>query len=192
MSEAAPPPREDGPRALIATPSQTVGPFFHVGITADQTLGSLAASAVGERLHLRVHVFDGAGMPLPDAMIEIYQANAAGEYGAPGFSGFGRLATGADGSCVFETIRPGRVKDPGGVPQAAHVNVCLFARGLLRPLYTRVYFAGDPDLDADPILALAPADRRQTLVATPAEGASGSWAWSIRLQGAAETVFFDL
>ena len=185
--------RSDGGQGgYIATPSQTVGPFFHFGITTDQTLGSLAASAVGERLHLRVRVSDGAGMPLPDAMIEIYQADAAGEYGAPGFSGFGRLATSTDGTCVFDTIRPGRVKDARGHTQAAHINVCLFARGLLRQLYTRVYFAGDPDLDADPILALVPADRRATLLATPAEGTSGSWAWHIHLQGATETVFFDL
>ena len=178
--------------AFIATPSQTVGPFFHFGITTDDALGSLAGSAAGERLHLRIRVLDGSGMPLPDAMIEIYQANAAGEYGAAGFSGFGRLATQADGTCVFETIRPGRVPDELGRAQAAHINVCLFARGLLRHLYTRVYFAGDPELDADPILALVPADRRQTLLATPGAGASGSWEWTIRLQGGAETVFFDL
>ncbi len=171
----------------IATPSQTIGPFFHFGISPDDRLGSLAAQAAGERLHLHVRVFDGAGMPLPDAMIEIHQANAAGEYGAPDFSGFGRLATRADGTCVFETIRPGRA---GG--QAAHIDVCLFARGLLRQVYTRVYFAGDPDLDRDPLLALVPADRRATLLATPAAGASGSWAWDVRLQGEHETVFFDL
>jgi protocatechuate 3,4-dioxygenase alpha subunit len=176
----------------VAAPSQTVGPFFHFGITPDERLGSLAASAVGERLHLQVRVFDGAGMPLPDAMIEIYQANAAGEYGANGFSGFGRLATHQDGSCVFETIRPGRVRDGDGRLHASHLNVCLFARGLLRHLYTRIYFAGDPDLATDPILALVPADRRATLLATPASGASGSWEWDIRLQGEHETVFFDL
>ena len=176
----------------VATPSQTVGPFFHFGVSPDERLGSIAANAVGERLHLRVRVFDGAGMPLPDAMIEIYHADAAGEYGTPGFSGFGRLATHADGSCVFETIRPGRVKDAAGQVQAAHINVCLFARGLLRHVCTRVYFAGDPDLAHDPIFALAPADRRPTLLATPASGASGSWEWDIRLQGDHETVFFDL
>jgi len=176
----------------IATPSQTVGPFFHFGITTDQQLGTLAASAVGERLHLRIRLFDGAGTPLPDAMVEIYQANAAGEYGTPGFSGFGRLATQMDGSCTFETIRPGRVKDAGGRMQAPHINVCLFARGILRHLYTRMYFAGDPELDADPILGLVPADRRSTLLASPAEGTSGSWEWTIRLQGDGETVFFDL
>ena len=175
---------------FIATPSQTVGPFFHFGITTDQRLGSLAAAA-GERLRLRIRVFDGAGMPLPDSMIEIYQANAAGEYGTPGFSGFGRLATAVDGSCAFDTIRPGRVRDAGGGVQAAHVNVCVFARGLLRQLYTRVYFAGDPDLDADPVLALVPADRRATLLASPSDEA-GTWEWPIHLQGPAETVFFDL
>jgi protocatechuate 3,4-dioxygenase alpha subunit len=179
-------------KEMIATPSQTVGPFFHFGVCPDDQLGSLAASAVGERLHLRIKVTDGAGMPLPDAMIEIYQADAAGEYGTAAFSGFGRLATHADGSCLFETIRPGRVRDSQGRTQAAHVNVCLFARGLLRQLYTRVYFAGDPDLDTDPLFAVVPPERRATLLATPAAGASGSWDWDIRLQGAHETVFFDL
>jgi protocatechuate 3,4-dioxygenase alpha subunit len=184
--------RSSGGQAHIATPSQTVGPFFHFGITTDEGLGSVGASALGARMHLRVHVVDGEGLPLPDAMVEIYQANAAGEYGAPGFSGFGRLATNADGSCVFDTIRPGHVANGDGPRQAAHINVCLFARGLLRHLYTRVYFAGDPDLDTDPILALVPAERRGTLLATPAPGASGSWEWHVRLQGDAETVFFDL
>jgi protocatechuate 3,4-dioxygenase alpha subunit len=176
----------------LATPSQTVGPFFHFGIAPDEQLGSLATSAVGERLHLRVRVSDGAKMPLPDAMIEIYQANAAGEYGTDAFSGFGRLATHPDGACTFETIRPGRVKDAQGQLQAAHINVCLFARGLLRHVYTRVYFAGDPDLAADSILGLVPEHRRATLLATPAAGASGTWTWDIRLQGEHETVFFDL
>jgi protocatechuate 3,4-dioxygenase alpha subunit len=186
-------PRSDGGRGdRVATPSQTVGPFFHFGVAPDERLGTLAGSAVGERLHLHVRVSDGAGMPLPDCLLEIYQADAAGQYGTGAFSGFGRLATHADGTCVFETIRPGRVKDAGGRPQAAHINVCLFARGLLRQIYTRVYFAGDPDLDGDPLLAVVPAERRATLFATPASGASGTWQWDIHLQGEHETVFFDL
>jgi len=192
MSQSPLPHSLDDRADRIATPSQTVGPFFHFGITTDQGLGSLAAAAVGERLHLRIRVFDGAGTPLPDSMIEIYQANAAGEYGTESFSGFGRLATDADGACLFETIRPGRAAGADGRRQAAHVNVCLFARGLLRQLCTRVYFAGDPDLETDPVLALVPADRRSTLLATPAEGASGTWEWHLHLQGPAETVFFDL
>lgn len=176
----------------IAAPSQTVGPFFHFALAPDERLGHLAASAVGERLHLRIRVTDGAGMPLPDALVETYQANAAGEYGTAGFSGFGRLATNHDGTCVFQTIRPGRVPGPSDERQAAHINVCVFARGLLRHLYTRVYFAGDPDVAADPLLSLVPADRRATLLATPAAGASGSWEWDIRMQGEHETAFFDL
>jgi protocatechuate 3,4-dioxygenase alpha subunit len=192
MSEPALPLADGGERDLIAAPSQTVGPFFHFGVCPDEGLGVLAESAVGEPLHLRIRAFDGAGMPLPDSMIEIYQANAGGEYGAKEFSGFGRLATHPDGACVFETIRPGRVAAADGQRQAAHINVCLFARGLLRHLYTRVYFAGDPDLENDPLLCIVPADRRATLLASPAAGPSGSWEWEIHLQGARETVFFDL
>jgi protocatechuate 3,4-dioxygenase alpha subunit len=84
------------------------------------------------------------------------------------------------------------VTDGQGRTQAAHVDVCIFARGLLRHLYTRVYFAGDPDLAGDPILALVPADRRATLLASPAAGTPGQWMWDVHLQGPAETVFFDL
>jgi protocatechuate 3,4-dioxygenase alpha subunit len=176
----------------VATPSQTIGPFFHFGVTTDVMLGTLAAAGAGERLRLRIRVLDGAGAPLPDAMIEIYQADAAGEYGTSGFTGFGRLATNSDGFCTFDTIRPGRVTDGAGRAQAAHINVCLFARGLLRHLYSRVYFAGDPDLDADPLLALVPAERRPTLLAARVESAPGRWNWDVHLQGAGETVFFDL
>jgi protocatechuate 3,4-dioxygenase, alpha subunit len=176
----------------IATPSQTVGPFFSFGLTPDDRLGSLAGAAAGERLQLHVRIVDGAGMPVADSLLEIYQADAAGEYGSRAFNGFGRLATHVDGTCTFETIRPGRVATPEGGAQAAHLNVCLFARGLLRHLYTRVYFAGDPDLDSDPLLALVPVERRATLLATAAAGAAGRWEWEIRLQGDGETVFFDL
>ena len=151
-----------------------------------------AETAAGERLHLHIRILDGAGAPVSDSLIEIYQANAAGEYGTPDFSGFGRLATHVDGTCTFETIRPGRVAAPQGGAQAAHLNVCVFARGLLRHLYTRVYFAGDPDLETDPLLSLVPAERRATLLATPSAGVAGSWEWEIRLQGDGETVFFDL
>ena len=106
----------------------------------------------------------------------------------PAFWGFGRLPTDAEGHCLFETIRPGPT-EPGG---AAHVNICLFMRGMLRHIYTRVYFAGDPALAADPVLALVPADRRATLVAAADPAAAGEWRFDIRLQGAGETVFFDL
>jgi protocatechuate 3,4-dioxygenase alpha subunit len=107
-----------------------------------------------------------------------------------GFWGFGRLPTGADGECVFQTIRPGAVRDERGGAQAPHINVCFFARGLLRPVYTRIYLADRPELDTDPILALVPQERRATLVAHRGKGQE--WTFDIRLQGGNETVFFDL
>jgi protocatechuate 3,4-dioxygenase, alpha subunit len=176
----------------IATPSQTVGPFFQVGLAATDALGSLVgADTPGERLQLRLRVVDGDGAPVPDCLIEIYQADANGNYGRAPFSGFGRLATNQDGSCTFETIRPGPVADGQGGIQAPHVNVCLFARGLLRQLYTRIYFAGDAALEHDPMLALIADDRRQLLLASPIDGGR-VWEFVIRLQGERETPFFDL
>src|SRR5207344_681293 len=117
------------------------------------------------------------GVPVPDALVELWQADADGVYVRPedprdvlapaGFCGFGRLPTGADGACVFETIRPGAERDAQGRPQAPHINVCLLARGLLRQIYTRIYFAGDPALETDAVLALVPGERRRTLQARP-------------------------
>lgn len=186
----------DDPTRLVATPSQTVGPFFHFGLAPTDALGRLAADgAAGERIRLRIRVLDGEGVPLPDALVEIYQADAEGGYGQPPFPGFGRLATGEDGTCVFETIYPGHVPDGRGGWQAPHINVCLFARGLQRHVYTRIYFAGDNALAADPLLALVAADRRSTLFASPIDPAPASertWEFVIRLKGEAETVFFDL
>jgi protocatechuate 3,4-dioxygenase alpha subunit len=194
---------------LTATSSQTIGPFFHFGLAQDAMLGAMAGPDVpGERIRLHVAVIDGDGLPVPDALIELWQADASGEYSTPiaaqpeanppasVFSGFGRQPTSGDGTCVFETIRPGLVPDlvneEGGRFQASHINVCLFARGLLRQLYTRVYFAGDDRLQDDVVLAEIPEERRRTLLATPVAGAAGDWRFEIRLQGAGETVFFDL
>ncbi len=180
----------------IATPSQTVGPFFQVWLRNHDPLGGLAsADTPGERLRLRFVVLDGDGAPVRECLVEIYQADADGEYGRPTFTGFGRLPTDGDGACVFETIRPGHVKAADGQLQAAHVNVCLFARGLLRHLYTRIYFAGDPHLETDAILALVPPDRRCTLIATARDAgkdATPMFESVIRLQGDGETAFFDL
>jgi len=177
----------------IATASQTVGPFFHFGLATNTALGNVAPpDAAGERITLRVRVVDGDDAPLPDALIEVYQADASGLYGQPSFSGFGRLATGEDGTCIFETIRPGAVSDGRGGAQAPHINVCLFARGLLRQIYTRIYFDGDARLAGDPILSLVPPARRPTLLATPVNGEPATWQFLIRLQGEHETVFFDL
>ena len=200
---------------LIATPSQTVGPFFHLGLVRASTrtglaregaLGAMAGPATrGERIALHVRVTDGDGTPVPDAMVELWQADADGRYvrpddpssaaagiAAPEFIGFGRLPTSQDGTCVFATIRPGLVAAPDGRFQAAHINLCFFSRGLLRHLYTRIYFSGDDRLDEDVVLANVPADRRETLMAKPIAGAPGGWSFELRLQGTDETVFFDL
>jgi protocatechuate 3,4-dioxygenase alpha subunit len=186
---------------LVATASQTVGPFFHFGLTTDATRGVMAApGSRGEPIRLRVEVVDGAGEPVPDAMVELWQADAGGRFGAMAgidpadadgpFRAWGRLPTDGDGRCEFTTVRPvsAFVADAPAAA-AAHINVCLFMRGLLRHLFTRVYFAGDPALETDPVLALVPADRRETLVAQPA--ADGAWTFVIHLQGDHETVFFD-
>lgn len=189
------------PVTLIATPSQTMGPFFHFGLAHNVMLGCLAREDTkGERIRLRVTVLDGDGLPVPDALIEVWQADADGIYvrpddpahalNPPAFCGFGRLASDRDGVCVFETIRPGHVVDAEQRFQASHINVCLFARGLLRQLYTRVYFEGDPDLDRDVILAAVPADRRASVIAR--HGTGEEWSFDIRLQGDRETVFFNL
>ena len=186
----------DRPRP-IATSSQTVGPFFHFGLTSNTRLGEVAPpDAPGERIQLKVRVLDGAGDPVPDAVVELYQADTAGRYPdaavePAAFSGFGRLPTGPDGCCVFQTIKPGAVR-ANDTEQAPHINVCLLARGLLRQIYTRIYFTGDPALAADPILALIPADRRATLLAEPSASEPGLWEFVIRMQGGEETVFFDL
>jgi len=191
---------EDKP---TATSSQTVGPFFHFGLATDRTLGTIAAADVaGEHIRLRIRVVDGTGEAVPDALVELYQADAGGVYASqtPGqpsaFSGFGRLPTGDDGWCVFETDRPGPVAAGQAGFQAPHINVCLLARGLLRPIYTRIYFHGDAGHDRDPLLALVPPDRQHTLMATPVseriEGDVTTWEIVIRMQGEEETVFFDL
>lgn len=184
---------------LPATPSQTVGPFFHFACGTDPALSRLTVPGIGgERIRLRLRVLDGDDAPVTDALIEIYQADASGHYPADpqppadGFSGFGRLASDANGTSVFETIRPGVVIDEAGRRQASHVNICLFARGLNRHLYTRLYFHGDPELADDPVLACVPAERRPTLVASADPENAATWALDIHLQGEHETVFFDL
>ena len=162
---------------LVLSPSQTIGPFFHCYFAAYGTRGTLAgAQAEGERIRLAFRVLDGDGAPLNDAMLELWQAD---------IGAFGRLPTDEQGACVFESVKPGRV-----ARQAPHINVSVFARGLLNRLVTRVYFAGDPANREDAVLALVPEDRRETLMAH-ADG-DGSWNFEIHLCGERETVFFDV
>lgn len=178
------------------TPSQTIGPFFHGSLTANANLGCLRGpGAKGEPIRIRFRVLDGEGKPVDDAMIEIWQADAAGVYqhaadprathADPAFRGFGRLATNANGACTFETVYPGRITPE----QAPHINVSVFARGLLNRVSTRVYFEIDA---ADPVLALVPEDRRSTLIASRDPSDPAQWNFDIHLQGEQETVFFDL
>lgn len=192
MTEQKPP--------LGLTPSQTIGPFFAYALTPRAYGGPelanerLAAEGIsGERITIRGHVLDGDGEPVPDAMIEIWQADAQGRFhpeGNAGFTGFGRAETTPEGFYHFETIKPGAVPNPNGAMQAPHLTVSVFARGLLIRLATRIYFPNDPANAADPVLALVPADRRETLVAR--RGSDGVFHFDIRLQGEGETVFFDL
>lgn len=185
---------------LIPTASQTVGPYLHLGLTDHHSQGKLPGDATpGTRIHLHCTVLDSDGVPVPDAMVEIWQADAAGHYAHPddpepsrGFRGFGRLPTDKDGRCAFETIKPGRVPAPDGCLQAPHINVSVFARGLLRRLATRIYFAQDAANGDDPILSLVPVERRATLLAQPQAANPDAWIFTIRLRGDGETVFFDV
>jgi protocatechuate 3,4-dioxygenase alpha subunit len=188
---------------LVPTASQTVGPYFHLGLTGPRSVGQIAGpGAKGEHLTLICTVLDGDGQPVPDAMIEIWQANADGKYDHsedtqdkpldPACGGFGRMGTDANGVLEFHTIRPGRVPGRENRLQAPHLNVSVFARGLLKRLPTRIYFAGDPANDEDPVLTLVPRDRRETLLAQPDPAQPGVWRFVVHLQGERETVFFDV
>jgi protocatechuate 3,4-dioxygenase, alpha subunit len=186
------------------TPSQTVGPFFSLGLTR-KAINILASETTeGERIRIEGQVFDGDGKPVPDAMIEIWQANAYGRYNHPddkqekpldqSFLGWGRSATDKNGVYGFETIKPGSVPGTGDTPQAPHVNVAVFARGMLVHAFTRIYFGDEPANDTDPILCLIKnRARRRTLIARHNEqNGKIIYRFDIRLQGENETVFFDM
>lgn len=159
-------------------------------------------NAKGERVRLVCRVLDGDGTPVSDAMVEIWQADSAGKFNHPGnaasrqadpaCNGFGRVATDEDGICVFETIKPGRVPGNGNTLQAPHFNVSVFARGILKRLVTRTYFAEDPANAEDPILSLVPPERRHTLMARPDADNPRDLHFDLRLSGRDETVFFDI
>ena len=192
------------------TPSQTVGPFFKYGLTPngaydwnDAFTGNLVTSdASGERIRVEGRVFDGDGQPVPDCMLEVWQADSQGRFADPqdkralpnaAFRGFGRVGTDANGAYAFDTIKPGSVPDPDGKAQAPHLLLAVFARGMLRHLYTRIYFDGEAANSSDPVLALVPADRRATLIAERAPGNGNAvYKLDLRLQGEGETVFFDV
>jgi protocatechuate 3,4-dioxygenase alpha subunit len=200
------------------TPSQTVGPFFAYGLaphsrcdwqpsdTYDwkQTAGSnlVTPDATGTRIRIEGRITDGDGIGINDAMIEIWQADAQGRYAAQRdtrarpntqFKGFGRSATDKNGEFSFDTVKPGSVLGPEGKPQAPHIVVCIYSRGMLRQLYTRLYFSDESSNSSDPILALVPGDRRDTLIAhKQSHEGHNVYRFDIRVQGGGETVFFDI
>ena len=177
----------------IATPSQTVGPFFHIGLGAIAVNDLTTGLATAERIHISGHVLDGDGKAVIDALIEVWQANTDGAYAsqATGFKGFGRIATDSQGAFRFTTIKPGRVAGPNARLQAPHIAVNVFMRGLLKHLVTRIYFPDEPSNDADAILQSVAVTRRDTLIARTVAGNRQTLAWNIMLQGEHETVFFD-
>ena len=192
------------------TPSQTVGPYFAYGLTSkgqyawnDAFSNNLVtADTSGERVRIEGRVFDGDGQPVPDCMLEIWQADAQGRFSDPqdtraqpnsSFRGFGRCGTDANGDYAFDTIKPGTVPDPDGKPQAPHLVLAIFARGMLIHNYSRIYFGGEPANATDPVLALVPMDRRATLIAVKqAGGGNAVYRLDIHLQGDDEMVFFDV
>jgi protocatechuate 3,4-dioxygenase alpha subunit len=194
---------------LKQTPSQTVGPYFAYGLTPEQygypfraLVGATLAleDTPGEHIRLVGRILDGEGAPIPDAMVEIWQADGEGRYAHPAdrrganapFAGFGRSGTGTDREhrFVFETIKPGAP----GAGQAPHLNVILFMRGLLSHLYTRIYFADEAEANAaDPVLTSVEASRRQTLIAARETTPAGIvYRLDLHMQGPDETVFFDV
>ncbi len=185
----------------ILTSSQTVGPFFDIGLRRFCRADLLAPGVSGERVIIEGRVLDGDGVPVPDAVLEIWQANAHGKYAhpedtqdkplEPEFKGYGRIATDDEGRFRIITIKPGAVVGPQGSLQAPHIEISVFMRGLLKRLVTRIYFPDDPRHARDPVLTLVDPARRATLIAKPVPGQPESLRWDVVLQGSEETVFFD-
>jgi protocatechuate 3,4-dioxygenase alpha subunit len=172
--------------SLPRTPSQTVGPFFEFGLVTKPLL--VDESAPGA-IRIEGRVLDGAGEPVPDGLVEIWQAGADGRY-EHGHDGWGRCQTGPDGGYAFTTVKPGAVSESDGTALAPHLSVLCFARGLLKPVLTRLYFPDEAEAnEADPVLgAIAGERERASLIAT-ADGPA-SYRFDIVLQGDGQTAFF--
>jgi protocatechuate 3,4-dioxygenase, alpha subunit len=181
------------------TPSQTIGPFLHIELPYEAEEKLVDPNHPGA-IRLLGTITDGEGDAVDDALVEIWQANAEGRYAHPedareevpleeGFTGFGRCATDDQGVFEFLTVKPGRVPGPNGRPQAPHIDVSVFARGLLNRLVTRIYFPDEAEANAeDPVLSLIEDEaQRATLIARENGGALR---FDIRLQGEGETAFF--
>ena len=188
--------------SLQATTSQTVGPYFSIGLTRLKRVDLAGPGVSGERITIEGRVLDGDRKPVSDAMIEIWQANTHGKYAhpeddqkkplEPGFQGFGRIPVDENGKFSFTTIKPGAVPGPNGNPQAPHIAVSVFMRGLLRRLVTRIYFPDEPANAGEFVLNLVEPERRATLIAKKSVNQIGTLEWNVILQGPDETVFFDI
>lgn len=192
---------------LKQTPSQTIGPFFAYGLTPEEYgksgiwSGILVNDATkGERIRIHGQVIDGAGEPVTDALLEIWQADHDGRYHHPSanekevFQGFGRRSTDENGMYSFMTIKPGRVPATQQRKQAPHVNLIVFSRGILVHAYTRIYFSDELEANnSDPVLQSVDHKRRATLIANRDESqAVPRYNFNVHLQGRHETVFFDV
>ncbi len=188
---------------LGQTPSQTVGPFFHIGLPAEPENVLVDSETRGQRIRIEGTVYDGASQPVPDALVEIWQADGQGHFNHPAdegqaeadrhFRGFGRSGTDERGRFWFETVKPGPVPARSGGQQAPHVDVRVFARGMLIHAMTRLYFSDEDANQADAVLSsIADPARRQTLIAAARPGAGAPiYHFDIHLQGERETVFFE-
>jgi protocatechuate 3,4-dioxygenase, alpha subunit len=182
------------------TPSQTVGPYFAIGLPWEHGPLAVPEDTPGA-IRISGFVYDGAGAIVPDSLIETWQADPHGRFAdlhdhggpseLPGFRGFARYgAEDGDGRFEIVTVKPGPVPGAGDTMQAPHIDVSVFARGMLQRCVTRIYFADEVEANAsDPVLASVPKDRRATLIA---QATGGGYRFDIHLQGHGETVFFDL
>lgn len=179
---------------LLPTPSQTVGPYFGMALPWPDGPNVVDDGREGA-LWIRGRVTDGIGDPIPDALVETWQADSSGNFppvsdeGHRDFRGFGRCPTDDDGVYGIRTVKPGAVPGVAGSPQAPHIDVAVFMRGLLRPVITRIYFPDERANDSDPVLTSVPAQARPTMIA---ERSDDGYTFDIRLQGEGETAFFDL
>jgi len=184
------------------TPAQTVGPFFRPSLIEVGSENLVREGTRGERVIIEGRVIDGDAAPVTDAMLEIWQANAEGKYDHPeddqeklidpNFRGYGRSATDATGTFRFHTIKPGPLPDAAGGVQAPHINLSIFARGLLKRLVTRIYFPDEPLNQTDTVLNVAPASRRATMIARWSDEKHRMLRFDVILQGVDETVFLDI
>jgi protocatechuate 3,4-dioxygenase alpha subunit len=186
---------------LQATTWQTVGPFFRIGLERLFSNDIAGEGVRGERVVIQGHVVDGVGKPIPDAVIEVWQANSEGKYAHPadaqdklleqGFRGFGRIPTDDEGRFSFTTIKPGHVPGPDEKLQAPHLVIGILMRGLLKGLVTRAYFPDEEALATDAVLQLVQPERRATLMLQRSAEHPQLFHWEIRMQGEHETVFLD-